>query len=100
MWNGKYTFEKSRIIFGDCIDKMNLIPDNCIDLICCDLPYGVTANDLDKMIPPSLLWKHYWRIAKSPSCLRRQFQNNCPVSQSSIICVLCQRHIKYVSVRT
>lgn len=24
----------------------------------------MTANDLDKMIPPSLLWKYYWRIAK------------------------------------
>jgi DNA modification methylase len=64
MWDGKYTFEKSKIIYGDCLDKMNLIPDNSIDLICCDLPYGVTANDLDIMIKPSELWKHYWRIAK------------------------------------
>ena len=50
MFDGKYTFEKSKIIYGDCLDKMNLIPDNSIDLICADLPYGVTANDLDKII--------------------------------------------------
>ncbi|MCX6302604.1 MAG: site-specific DNA-methyltransferase [Bacteroidia bacterium] len=64
MWDGKYTFEKSKIIYGDCLNKMNLIPDNSIDLICCDLPYEVTANKSDIMIPPSELWKHYWRIAK------------------------------------
>lgn len=64
MFDSKYTFEKSKIIYGDCLEKMSLIPDNSIDLICADLPYGVTANDLDIMIKPSELWKHYWRIAK------------------------------------
>jgi site-specific DNA-methyltransferase (adenine-specific) len=64
MFDRKYTFEKSKIIYGDCLEKMSLIPDNSIDLICADLPYGVTANGLDIIINPSELWKHYWRIAK------------------------------------
>jgi DNA modification methylase len=59
-----YLFNKSKIIWGDCLEKMAHIPDNSIDLICADLPFGVTANKLDIMIDPSKLWEQYWRIAK------------------------------------
>lgn len=36
---------------GDCIDIMDTFPDSCIDLILCDLPYGMTANKWDSVIP-------------------------------------------------
>jgi len=55
-----YLFERSRLIYGDCLVEMNSIPDHSIDLICADLPYAVTANKLDIMISPDVLWKHYW----------------------------------------
>ena len=29
---------------GDCLEIMKSIPDNSIDLILCDLPYGTTLN--------------------------------------------------------
>lgn len=55
---------KSRVILGDCLDKMKLIPDNYVDFICCDLPYGTTSNKDDIVIPFDLLWEQYNRILK------------------------------------
>lgn len=40
----------NQIIKGDCLDKMKSIPDKSIDFICCDLPYGITANKLENVI--------------------------------------------------
>lgn len=57
-------FEKSKIIYGDCIEKMKFIPDKSIDFICCDLPYGVTNNLKDIVIPFDKLWNEYERIIK------------------------------------
>ena len=36
---------------GDCLDVMNQITNKSIDLILCDLPYGVTKNKWDVVIP-------------------------------------------------
>lgn len=53
------------IIHGDCLVEMQKIPDKSIDMILCDLPYGVTArNKWDVIIPFEPLWKQYERIIK------------------------------------
>lgn len=49
---------------GDCLDLMNEIPDNSIDFVLCDLPYGVTSCKWDIIIPFDKLWKQYHRIVK------------------------------------
>lgn len=49
---------------GDCIEYMRQFPDNCIDMVMCDLPYGTTQNKWDSVIPLDLLWKEYKRIVK------------------------------------
>lgn len=49
---------------GDCLELMKEIPDNCIDMILCDLPYGTTRNKWDTIIPLDLLWEAYNRIIK------------------------------------
>ena len=49
---------------GDCLDIMDNIDSKSIDLIVCDLPYGVTRNKWDIVIPFDKLWKHYNRIIK------------------------------------
>ena len=49
---------------GDCLELMKDIPDKSIDMILCDLPYGVTQNQKDVVIPFDKLWKHYHRIIK------------------------------------
>ena len=49
---------------GDCLDIMKMIPDACVDMILCDLPYGTTQNKWDSVIPFELLWAQYKRICK------------------------------------
>lgn len=48
----------------DCLDCMKRIPDEAIDMILCDLPYGMTQNQWDSYIPLDLLWGQYLRIIK------------------------------------
>ena len=54
----------SKLLQGDCLELMKDIPDKSIDMILCDLPYGVTQNKKDIIIPFDKLWKHYERIIK------------------------------------
>ena len=49
---------------GDCLELMKDIPDNSIDMILCDLPYGTTACNWDIIIPFDKLWEQYKRIIK------------------------------------
>lgn len=49
---------------GDCLEIMRDIPDKSIDMILCDLPYGVTKNKCDIIIPFDKLWYQYQRIIK------------------------------------
>ena len=44
---------------------MTTIPDNIVDLILCDLPYGVTHCKWDNNLPFDKLWEQYNRIIKS-----------------------------------
>lgn len=55
----------NKIYNVDCLLGMKEITNNFVDLIICDLPYGVTKNSWDKIIPLDLLWKEYERILKS-----------------------------------
>jgi site-specific DNA-methyltransferase (adenine-specific) len=52
------------LIHGDCLVEMKAIPSGSIDMILCDLPYGVTKNPWDVVIPFDALWKEYTRIIK------------------------------------
>ena len=49
---------------GDCLEVMKDIPDKSIDLILCDLPYGITACGWDIVIPFEPLWEQYNRIIR------------------------------------
>ena len=50
---------------ADCLDYMAHMPDQCVDMILCDLPYGTTKNKWDSIIPLDSLWQEYKRICKS-----------------------------------
>jgi DNA modification methylase len=43
---------------------MNNIPDQSVDMILCDLSYGVTKNKWDSVIDLPSLWQHYERVIK------------------------------------
>ena len=50
---------------GDCLAMMqDKIDDARIDMILCDLPYGVTKNKWDAVIPFDDLWQQYKRVIK------------------------------------
>ena len=53
-----------QLLLGDCLELMKDIPDESIDMILCDLPYGTTKNKWDCMIPLEKLWGGYKRIIK------------------------------------
>ena len=49
---------------NDCLEQMPSLKDESIDMILCDLPYGMTKNKWDSIIPFENLWKEYHRIIK------------------------------------
>lgn len=62
--------EVNQIYLGDCLELMQQIKDKSIDMILCDLPYGVTnRNKWDEIIPFEKLWCQYNRICKESSAI-------------------------------
>lgn len=60
---------KDEIYLGDCLEVMRQIPDDSVDMVLCDLPYGVLNKQnegakWDSVIPFGPLWEHYERITK------------------------------------
>ncbi len=53
----------------DCLEGMKSIPENSVDMILTDLPYGVTDCEWDNIIPFSPLWEQYNRIAKENAAI-------------------------------
>jgi DNA modification methylase len=53
-----------QLLFGDCLEVMDQIPDGSVDMILADLPYGTTRCAWDVVIPFDPLWEQYWRVAK------------------------------------
>lgn len=71
----QYTLEQfqtklNKIYCCDCLKGMRAIPDKSIDMILCDLPYGITArNKWDTIIPLNKLWEQYKRIIKDEGAI-------------------------------
>jgi site-specific DNA-methyltransferase (adenine-specific) len=57
------------VIQGDCLEVMKKIDDQSIDMILCDLPYGINEFKWDKIIPFELLWEQYKRIIKDKGAI-------------------------------
>lgn len=54
----------NQLFEGDCLKYLKQFPDNSIDMVLCDLPYGTTQNKWDSVISLSKLWKEYERVVK------------------------------------
>lgn len=59
----------TKLILGDCIDIMQEIKENSIDMVFADLPYQITANKWDLLIDMNELFKQYERIVKKNGAL-------------------------------
>ena len=60
------------LMHGDCLELMKDVPDQSVDMILCDLPYGTTQNKWDSVIPLEPLWEQYKRICKGAIVLTAQ----------------------------
>jgi len=52
------------LLQGDCLELLKEIPDESIDLIFCDLPYGQTSCKWDCKIDLEKLWIEFMRVKK------------------------------------
>lgn len=55
---------KSQVICGDCLQELPKLPDGSVDLILTDLPYGMTSNRWDSVVPLDPLWREFKRVLK------------------------------------
>jgi site-specific DNA-methyltransferase (adenine-specific) len=75
--------ELNKIYNEDCLEGMQKIEDKSIDMILCDLPYGVLnkRNKWDSVIPFHNLWNEYKRIIKDNGAIvlfgQGMFTANC-----------------------
>jgi len=49
---------------GDCLKLLTQLPDQSVDAVICDLPYGTTQCAWDIALDLNALWTQYLRIAK------------------------------------
>lgn len=57
------------LLHGDCLERMKEIPDESVDMVMCDLPYGTTQNKWDSVIPLESLWSAYRRVCKTNAAI-------------------------------
>jgi len=56
--------ENLHLMFGDCLERMQDIPDNSIDMVLTDPPYGTTRCKWDSVIDIVPMWSQLKRIIK------------------------------------
>ena len=57
------------LLNGDCLELMEAIPDDSIDMVLCDMPYGTTECKWDKTLDLTEVWKHINRITKNNAAI-------------------------------
>lgn len=55
---------KLQLYNGECLDVMASLEEHSVDCVICDLPYGITSNKWDIVIPFDKLWESYDRVCK------------------------------------
>lgn len=60
---------KIQLHHGDCLEKMQDIPNGSVDMVMADLPYGTTACKWDSIIPFEALWDQYHRVCKKNAAI-------------------------------
>lgn len=53
---------KIQLMHGDCLELLKTVPDDSVDMVLTDLPYGTTRNKWDAVIPMEPLWNEWRRV--------------------------------------
>jgi site-specific DNA-methyltransferase (adenine-specific) len=69
--NAYYTDDRVSLYHGDCIEVMRSLPDNSVDAVVTDPPYGLEFMGKDWDSP----WKHNGAVIKDPATERGGFQD-------------------------
>ena len=86
-----------KLLLGDCIDKMRELPENSVDTIICDPPYGLSfmGKKWDYDVPSAELWQEALRVLKPGGTAlifagsRTQHRMACNVEDSGFILKDC-----------
>ncbi len=65
----KTVVSRSTFYQGDCLEIMSHLETKSIDMILCDLPYGVTKNKWDSVIDLVEIWNSYERVIKDKGAI-------------------------------
>jgi site-specific DNA-methyltransferase (adenine-specific) len=57
------------LLLGNCLELLRTLPDNSIDMVLADLPYGTTACSWDSILPLDILWEQYNRVCKKTGAM-------------------------------
>lgn len=79
-----------RIINGDCMDYLHTIADNSVNLVICDLPYGLTDLKWDKKIDLAELWVEIKRVL-----VKMVKHADGSVTKCGQVLMFCQGKFKY-----
>ena len=55
---------KYDLYHGDCLDVLPTLPENSVDAVITDLPYGTTACKWDSVIPFEPMWEQVCRVVR------------------------------------
>ncbi len=58
-----------KLLHGDCLELMKDIPDESVDMILTDPPYGTTCCEWDKPVDLSAMWEQILRVAKPDAAM-------------------------------
>ena len=61
--------ERNTVNQGDCLHLMKGIPDNSIDMVLADLPYGLSDAPWDNPLDLDKIWLQYERIVKEDGAI-------------------------------
>lgn len=79
MSNEKINIGNGVFYIGDCFEIMRDFPDNSVDMILNDPPYGTqnwkSPESWDSVLPFDFMWKEYWRLLSSKNSAIALFGN-------------------------
>ena len=65
----KVKYPRGELWLGDCFDLLKEVPDKSIGMVFCDLPYGKTNADWDKVLPFEPLWENFERVCREKAAI-------------------------------